>query len=334
MQFPKFLQKFAILIAVALFCASCDYLPDVSYNPWELVPVATDAKLFDIDFVDNSDHGWIVGSNATLLETQDGGKTWETKQLDLDEPNLLLTSVSFSGSEGWVVGEPSVLLHSTDGGKSWTRIALSNKLPGAPNNIVALGPSAAEMTTNVGAIYQTKDGGQTWQAMVEDAVGVIRSLSRSEQGEYVTVSAKGNFYSTWEPEQTSWTPHNRYSSKRLEKIGFGKDNRLWMLARGGEIRFSDPNDPEEWSDPIKPEFSTSWGLLDLAYRTPEEIWVTGGSGNLLCSFDGGETWQKDRKVEDIPSNFYRIEFMSPKRGFILGQRGTLLRYTGNTSASS
>jgi len=331
MQFAKFLKKIAILTAVALLCASCDYAADLGYNPWEVVPVATDAKLLDIDFVDNSDHGWVVGSDGTLLESRDGGKTWETKQLDLGEENLLLTSVSFKGSEGWIVGEPSVLLHTTDEGQSWTRIALNSKLPGAPNNIVAVGPNSAEMTTNVGAIYKTEDGGKNWKALVEEAVGVIRSLSRSEAGEYVTVSAKGNFYSTWEREDKAWTPHNRYSSKRLEKIGFGQDDRLWMLARGGEIRFSDPDDPENWSDPIKPEFATSWGLLDLAYRTPEEIWVSGGSGNLLCSFDGGETWKKDRGVEDVAANFYRIEFMGPDRGFILGQQGALLRYTGTPS---
>ncbi|MGC9525645.1 MAG: photosynthesis system II assembly factor Ycf48 [Limnospira sp.] len=331
MQFAKFLKKIAILTVVALLCASCDYAADLGYNPWEVVPVATDAKLLDIDFVDGSDHGWVVGSDGTLLESQDGGKNWETKQLDLGEENLLLTSVSFKGSEGWIVGEPSVLLHTADEGQSWTRIALNSKLPGAPNTIVAVGPNSAEMTTNVGAIYKTEDGGQTWKALVEEAVGVIRSLSRSEGGEYVTVSAKGNFYSTWEREDKAWTPHNRYSSKRLEKIGFAPDDRLWMLARGGEIRFSDPDDPENWSDPIKPEFATSWGLLDLAYRTPEEIWVSGGSGNLLCSFDGGETWKKDRGVEDVPANFYRIEFMSPERGFILGQQGALLRYTGKPS---
>jgi photosystem II stability/assembly factor-like uncharacterized protein len=334
MQFAKFLKKVAILTVVALLCASCRNLPELGYNPWEVVPVASDAKLFDIDFVDNSDHGWIVGSAGTLLETRDGGKTWETQQIDLGEENILLTSVSFKGSEGWIVGEPSVLLHTTDEGRSWNRIALSDKLPGAPNNIVALGPDSAEMTTNVGAIYQTRDGGKTWKALVEEAVGVIRSLSRSQDGQYITVSAKGNFYSTWEPEQSAWTPHNRYSSKRLEKIGFGKDDRLWMLARGGEIRFGDPQDPETWGEPLKPQFSSSWGLLDLAYRTPEEIWVSGGGGNLLCSFDGGKTWQKDRAVEDVPSNFYHIEFMGPERGFILGQRGTLLRYAGTPSEAA
>jgi photosystem II stability/assembly factor-like uncharacterized protein len=116
------------------------------------------------------------------------------------------------------------------------------------------------------------------------------------------------------------------NSKRLQNMGFGKDGRLWVLARGGQLQFSSPEDPEAWEEPQKPEFSTSWGLLDLAYRTPEEIWVTGGSGNLLVSLDGGKTWQKDRGIEDVPSNLYKIVFVTPEQGFIIGQKGVLLKY--------
>jgi photosystem II stability/assembly factor-like uncharacterized protein len=109
-------------------------------------------------------------------------------------------------------------------------------------------------------------------------------------------------------------------------MGFDLSDNLWLLARGGTLQFSDPKADEVWQDAINPEFSTSWGLLDLAYRTPNEVWVAGGSGNLLCSFDGGQTWQKDKDVENIPSNFYRVIFLSADKGFILGQEGTLLRY--------
>ena len=109
-------------------------------------------------------------------------------------------------------------------------------------------------------------------------------------------------------------------------MGFGEESNLWLLARGGQVQFSEPNDPENWSEAIYPEFSTSWGLLDLAYRTPEEIWLAGGSGNLMRSLDGGETWEKDREVEDVPSNFYKIVFITPEQGFVLGQKGVLLKY--------
>jgi photosystem II stability/assembly factor-like uncharacterized protein len=112
-------------------------------------------------------------------------------------------------------------------------------------------------------------------------------------------------------------------------MGFIEDGRQWLIARGGQLQFSQPEagaEDEAWGEEIYPEFSTSWGLLDVAYRTPEELWVSGGSGNLLVSFDQGETWQKDREVESVPANLYRIVFFDAEHGFILGDRGALLRY--------
>ncbi|MDX2240433.1 MAG: photosynthesis system II assembly factor Ycf48 [Leptolyngbyaceae cyanobacterium bins.302] len=328
-----FLQKFLGLVAIAVLCVGCGggYLPSTSFNPWQVVTVPTDANLLDIAFVDErSPHGWVVGANASLFETNDDGETWEERTLELDQP-YRFTSISFNGKEGWIVGQPSILLHTNDEGKSWSRIPLSEKLPGAPNTVEALGTQSAEMTTNVGAIYRTADGGKTWKAMVEEAVGVVRNISRSPEGEYVAVSARGNFYSTWKPGEAAWEPHNRTSSRRLQNMGFTADGRLWLLARGGQIQFTDAQDSEAWSDVINPEFATSWGLLDLAYRTPDEVWVAGGSGNLMLSQDGGKTWEKDRFVEDLPSNLYKIKFFGGEKGFIIGHQGTMLKYVSSAA---
>jgi photosystem II stability/assembly factor-like uncharacterized protein len=329
----KFLKRFVTLVAIALVCVGCGgYLPGISSNPWQIITLPTDANPIDLSFTDDLTHGWLVGSSSTLLETTDGGKTWEPRSLDLDQA-YRFSSVSFSGNEGWIAGQPSILLHTTDGGQSWSRVPLSAKLPGSPNTVLALGAQAAEMTTDIGAIYKTIDGGKNWKAMVAEAVGVVRNISRSPNGKYVAVSARGNFYSTWEPGQVAWEPHNRNSSRRIQNMGYTADGRLWMLARGGKIQFADPENPEEWKDAISPENSTSWGLLDLAYRTSDEVWVSGGSGNLLRSVDGGVTWEKDKAVEDVPSNFYKILFFNSEHGFIIGQKGTLLRYEGTSEAA-
>ncbi|WGV28826.1 photosynthesis system II assembly factor Ycf48 [Halotia branconii] len=326
MGLVKSWQRIFALLIIVLICIGCSQVPSISYNPWKIISVPTDAKLLDIAFTNDPQHGFLVGSNATLLETNDGGNTWEPLTLALDDPKSRFDSVSFADQEGWIVGEPSLLLHTTDEGRSWSRIPLSEKLPGSPIAIKALGNNTAEMATNVGAIYKTTDGGKNWKAQVEAAVGVVRNMERSADGRYVAVSAKGSFYSTWEPGQNAWVPHNRNSSRRVENMGFSENGQLWLLARGGQVQFSDPNQSDEWQEAQSPELSTSWGLLDLAYRTPEEIWIGGGSGNLLRSADGGKTWEKDRAVEDVAANLYKIVFFQPEQGFIIGDRGVLLKY--------
>lgn len=322
------LRQMLALAAVVLFCSGCanGFLPPLDYNPWESVSLPTTATLSDIAFTGDRNHGWLVGKESTLLETTDAGRTWTQRVLNLGDQPYTFTSVSFAGDEGWVAGQPSILLHTKDAGTTWESVPLSDKLPGSPNTVMALAPQTVEMTTDVGAIYLTKDAGQTWKALVQEAVGVIRNIARSPDGAYVAVSSRGNFYSTWTPGATAWEPHNRNSSRRLQNMGFSTDGRLWLLARGGIVQFTQTEDNSEWGESVNPEFATSWGLLDLAYRTPDEVWVAGGSGNLLVSMDGGQTWLKDRDVENIPSNFYKIVFITPTQGFILGQEGTLLHY--------
>jgi photosystem II stability/assembly factor-like uncharacterized protein len=326
------LRKLIALVAIALLAASCAnfYLPGLESNPWEVITLDTEATFSDIGFTQDNQHGWLVGNRSTLMETQDGGKTWEPRSFDLGDQTYTFTSISFSGNEGWITGLPALLLHTKDGGESWENVPLSPKLPGSPFMVTALGPSQAEMVTDIGAIYRTQDAGKNWKALVEGAVGVVRNINRSADGRYVAVSSRGNFYSTWEPGQRTWQPHNRENSKRLQNMGFSSNGSLWLIARGGQMQFGESaSDYEAWAAPIKPELATSWGLLDAAYRTPEELWVSGGSGNLMVSFDQGQTWLKDQAIEDVPSNLYRVKFLTPDQGFILGQQGCLLRYVNN-----
>jgi photosystem II stability/assembly factor-like uncharacterized protein len=51
------------------------------------------------------------------------------------------------------------------------------------------------------------------------------------------------------------------------------------------------------------------------------------------SLDGGKTWQKDREMEDVPSNLYKIVFVTPEQGFIIGQKGVLLKYEQQQQAA-
>ena len=303
-------------------------LPMAATSPWQPVALATKANPLDVAFTDTS-HGFLVGSNRLILETNDGGASWAERALDLpEEENFRLISIDFSGEEGWIAGQPGLLLHTTDGGQNWSRLFLDTKLPGEPYLITALGPNQAELATNVGAIYETRDGGTNWQAEVEDAAGAVRELRRFNDGRYVSVSSLGNFFSTWDPGQGTWQPHQRISSQRLQSMGFQPDGSLWMLARGAQIRFNPAGgNVEEWGKAVIP-ITNGFGYLDMAWAPDGSIWTGGGSGTLLVSADGGKSWQKDPVGGQQPSNFTRISFSSDGKGFVLGERGSLLRWVG------
>ncbi|MCP9910237.1 photosynthesis system II assembly factor Ycf48 [Cyanobium sp. BA20m-p-22] len=303
-------------------------LPIAATSPWQPVALATKANPLDVAFTDNS-HGFLVGSNRLILETNDGGASWAERALDLpEEENFRLISIDFRGEEGWIAGQPGLLLHTTDGGQNWSRLFLDTKLPGEPYLITALGPNQAELATNVGAIYETRDGGTNWQAEVEDAAGAVRELRRFNDGRYVSVSSLGNFFSTWDPGQGTWQPHQRISSQRLQSMGFQPDGSLWMLARGAQIRFNPAGgNVEEWGKAVIP-ITNGFGYLDMAWAPDGSIWTGGGSGTLLVSADGGKSWQKDPVGGQQPSNFTRISFSADGKGFVLGERGSLLRWVG------
>jgi photosystem II stability/assembly factor-like uncharacterized protein len=324
------LLSLVLVIALGFGLAGCvtTGLPLAAASPWQPVPLETASNPLDVAFSD-ADHGFLVGSNRLIMETSDGGASWQERALDLpEEENFRLISIDFRGDEGWIVGQPGLLLHSTDGGQQWSRLFLDTKLPGEPYRITALGPNQAELSTNVGAIYSTRDAGSSWQALVSDAAGAVRDLRRDSDGRYVSVSGLGNFFATWDPGQPTWQVHQRVSSQRLQSMGFQPNGELWMLARGAQLRFnSEPGDVEAWGKAIIP-ITNGFGYLDMAWDPNGAIWTGGGSGTLLVSADGGSSWQKDPVGAAQPTNFTRIVFRGDGKGFVLGERGSLLRWVG------
>ena len=330
LRFLSSLRALALTLVLALGLSGCvsSGLASASASPWQAVDIHTKSNPLDLAFTDGR-HGYLVGSNRLILETNDGGASWQERALELpEEENFRLISVDFAGDEGWIVGQPGLLLHSTDGGQNWSRLFLDTKLPGEPYLVTAQGRNSAELATNVGAVYRTGDGGNSWQAEVEDAAGAVRDLRRGPDGRYVSVSGLGNFFATWNPGDAVWTPHQRVSSQRLQSMGFQPDGALWMLARGAQMRFSpDADSPDEWSKPVVP-IVNGYGYLDMAWDPSGSIWTGGGSGTLLVSNDGGKSWQKDPVGNQQPTNFTRIAFFDDGKGFVLGERGSLLRWVG------
>ncbi|MDP3671764.1 MAG: YCF48-related protein [Telluria sp.] len=103
---------------------------------------------------------WVVGTNATLASSVDGGATWRTNDLDTDAQ---LTAVKFfDASNGVAVGEFGLQISTRDGGKSWTRQAP------IPNDFYSysmlfLDQKQGWVSGLAGQVLHTADGGASWQ---------------------------------------------------------------------------------------------------------------------------------------------------------------------------
>mmetsp|Transcript_28316 Transcript_28316/g.35002 ORF Transcript_28316/g.35002 Transcript_28316/m.35002 type:complete len:413 (-) Transcript_28316:278-1516(-) len=325
---------------------------------WSRVAVPFEDTVYDIDF-DSPTHGYLVGARGAFAETNDGGATWEPRSfsnLDAEEEiSYRFQVVSFKDGEGWVLGKPTLMLHTKDAGKSWERIPLSPKLPGEPTSILALGPGQAEMTTSSGAVYTTDNAGRNWKAQVKETIdatlnrisssgvsgasyftGSIISQHRDDDGAYLAVSSRGNFFLTWEPGQDFWIPHNRGTPRRIQNMGFvGGDihKGLWMTLNGGKL-FISPKEVDLASEAFdfnEADIKTGgYGITDVAYRNDDEVWAVGGSNTMYVSYDGGKKFSFDKSANSIPGNLYNVKFFKEygNMGWALGSNGLLLRFTG------
>jgi len=327
-------------------------------NQWAQVKVPFEDTVYDIDF-DSPTHGYIVGARGSFAETNDGGETWEPRSfsnLDAEEEiTYRFQTVSFENGEGWVLGKPTLLLHTKDSGKSWERIPLSPKLPGEPTGILAKGPNQAEMITSSGAVYTTENAGRNWKAQVKETIdatlnrvsssgvsgasfftGSIVNEQRDNDGAYLAVSSRGNFFLTWEPGQDFWIPHNRGTSRRIQNMGFvrGDINKgVWMTLNGGKLLTAatgvDLNQDEFPFEEANIK-TGGYGITDVAWRTDDEVWAVGGSNTMYVSKDNGKNFNFDKSANNIPGNLYNVKFFSEfnNMGWALGSSGLLLKYKG------
>ena len=50
-------------------------------SPWKTIYFEDQANALDVDFIDKN-NGFLVGSNRLIMESNDGGETWEKRSLD------------------------------------------------------------------------------------------------------------------------------------------------------------------------------------------------------------------------------------------------------------
>ena len=160
----------AVLFLVSPFCA----LGNTSSVVLTTQDSGTKVTLLDTYFL-SIEKGWAVGERGTVLQTEDGGATWE---LVARQTAVLLISLFFSGDKhGWIIGKNGTVLYSHDGGEKW-----SPQISGTTASLYGiyfLNKNEGWIVGERGTILHTKDGGETW---VDQASGHGPRAARGRGG--------------------------------------------------------------------------------------------------------------------------------------------------------
>jgi len=211
---------------------------------WKKISVlATKDDLRDVYFFDEG-NGWLLAQrdpfklksnerSSYLLNTQDGGITWQRVFLDTPDVNTRFARLVFTDAQhGWVFGEIGVLFATTDGGAHWIpqRTATKHLLLGGTvaNNghgfVVGAGST----------ILQSHDFGATWQSI---------SLRNVTSARFSAVSVIGNF--AWAVGGTqifrtidagrSWSTQPSNANADLFDIKFIDAHEGWAVGAQGTL---------------------------------------------------------------------------------------------------
>ncbi len=143
---------------------------------------------------ETDNHGWAVGNDSTVLETKDGGETWELRYFEgASEP--LYDIIDLKRDEYMVVGRKGSILISRDRGRSWER--QSNEISDFGFHffsITRLKDNTIWVTGEFGFVVKVSDGGETWEKVKSPYKGSLFGMLPLGRYGFVTFGLRGSVF--------------------------------------------------------------------------------------------------------------------------------------------
>lgn len=336
---------------------SGDYIPNTDIlktlnggNNWGYINTQYAHKR-DINFFDQ-ENGWIVGYHGLILNSSDGGYSWNKQTFSVSNDDI--SGVSFIDNyTGWAITDDGDLLHTTNGGAEWH---FDNSLNhGSMNDIVFMDQTNGWAVGD--RIIHTNDAGKTWEVQYENNNCIFNSvyfldlLNGWAVGYEDMVLYTPDGGKTWIQQFLSLTG---YLSP--QDVFFVDNEHGWIVSAAGIIyNTSDGgnlwNIQAEQLDDLYAVYFTDlqfgWAVGRQIYHTENggldwylqtnpingsrgfdvyffdryNGWIAGYLECLLSTEDGGANWQPHSFTYNYLSEMC---FIDPDNGWIVGDNGTIM----------
>lgn len=222
------------------------------------------SPLYNIYFVDEN-LGFITGGRATILKTEDGGKTWSRKRAMSGTPGRdgnpgrlranLMGIQMISETTGFIAGSENTILKTTDGGETWIGSSERARVGETRNNLENIwfvSPTTGWVIGSFGTLLHTADGGETWE--------------KRDPG----------------------------FDNNLFGIHFLDENTGWISGQEGLILHT-TDGGATWNQQKNESYDD---LHDITFVDAMVGWAVGGFNSVLHTTDGGKTWT----ISNIPGS--------------------------------
>jgi photosystem II stability/assembly factor-like uncharacterized protein len=268
----------------------------------------------------------VVGSNGTLLATEDGGAKWRRQPLPERQSSEALNDVRFFNTDrGLLLGEYGLfnrkvdidwservfLLLSKDRGASWEAGTLARLPIGQPGRLSGGNPNSEVL----------KNGGRP-----PDPILLRMSFADDQVG--WAVGESGAIQRTIDGGAT-WALQDAPTRKLLYDVAAVNDSRAWAVGAAGTI-LRTVDGGRNWVEQLSGVTET---LRAVHFVDSQRGWAVGAKGVIISTANGGARWR--RQTSGVELNLNDLVFLNakggpaegPRDGWIAGDRGLLLHTT-------
>lgn len=169
--------------------------------------------------------GWVLGYDATVLRSQDGGATWSLRHHD-PKGRALYDLLFLDAQRGLAIGAYGTMLETVDGGATWS--ARDGALTGLGmhlNTLLKLVDGSLFVAGERGLMARSTDAGATWTLLDSPYAGsLFGALPTGDKGAIV-YGMRGNVYVAADlgacpvVAASNWDPYARETVADPAKLG-------------------------------------------------------------------------------------------------------------------
>ncbi|WP_076413635.1 YCF48-related protein [Shewanella sp. UCD-KL12] len=225
---------------------------------WQQVKTPTNAHLTNV-FLITPTKAWAVGHDATIINTEDGGKTWQLQFSSKEIEKPLLDIYFFDEFNGIAVGAYGLYFRTDNGGKSWVdeyheellfeedidylaelkaedeALYLSERSMLLPhfNRVIPIANNQLLMVGELGLVAVSSDQGKNWNK-VEFIYDGSMFNALEVQGSVFVVGLRGHVFKT-DNTFANWTEVELPVSSTINGAMLVGDDKLRLVGNAGVI---------------------------------------------------------------------------------------------------